>query len=87
VLTIGVMFSQRTIAGTVAARELMFSGTLVHTSGAQFVWEFKAVNGTTSIMIAADQIRLGAVTAMTKVTIQMSGGETKGVQALFGVSF
>lgn len=87
VLIVGLTFSQRTINGTVASRELTFSGTLIHRGGTEFVWELKAANGTTTIGIAADQIQLGAVTASTKVNIVMSGGGTQAVQALFGVSF
>lgn len=87
VLTIGLLFSQRTIGGTVASKELMFTGTLVHRGGTTFMWELKAGTSSTSITIAADQIQLGAVTASTKVTLKTSGGETKAVQALFGISF
>jgi hypothetical protein len=87
VLTIGLLFSQRTIGGTVASKELMFTGTLVHRGGTTFMWELKAGTGSTAITIAADHVQLGAVAASTKVTLQTSGGETKAVQALFGISF
>jgi hypothetical protein len=87
VLTIGLLFSQRTIGGTVASKELMFTGTLVHRGGTTFMWELKAGTGSTAITIAADHIQLSAVTASTQVTLQTSGGETKAVQALFGMSF
>jgi hypothetical protein len=87
VLIVGLTFAQRAINGTVASRELTFSGKLVHKGGAEFVWELKAANGTTAIGIGLDQIQLGAVTIGTKVNLVMSGGETKAVQALFGVSF
>lgn len=87
VLVLGVAFSQRTIAGTVAARELMFTGKLVNPSGMLFVWELKAAGGSTSISIAADQITLGQVTATTKVKIDTSNGQTQAVTAMFGVSF
>jgi hypothetical protein len=87
VLTVGLAFAQRTINGTVASRELMFTGKLVHKGGTEFIWELKSANGLTSISIAATQIKLGAVTASTQVTIKMKGGETKGVRAMFGVSF
>lgn len=87
VLTMGVTFSQRTINGTMASRELMFTGTLVHKGGTEFTWELEMANGSTTITVAADQIMLGAVTATTKVTIKMTSGEVKAVRALFGVSF
>jgi hypothetical protein len=87
VLTIGLQFAQRTIGGTVASKELMFTGTLVHRGGTTFTWEFKAGDGSTAITIAADHIQLGTVTASTQVTLRTSGGDTKAVQALFGVSF
>ena len=87
VLTIGVQFSQRTITGLAATRELMFSGSLVNPSGAQIVWELKAANGSTSIRIAADHIRLGAANISGGLNMTMSNGQTNSVQALFGVSF
>jgi hypothetical protein len=87
VLTVGLAFSQRTINGTIASRELMFTGKLVHKGGAEFTWELKAANGSTTITIAANQIKLGAVTASTMITLKMKGGELKGVRAMFGVSF
>jgi len=48
------------------------------------VWK-KAISS--AIAIAADQIRLGPVTGSTVIRLVTSGGETKAVQALFGVSF
>jgi len=87
VLTIGIAYSQRTITGTVASRELMLTGKLVHNGGAEFTWELKIASGTTTIAIGANQIKLGSVTANTAVTLKMQGGEVKAVQALFGVSF
>jgi len=87
VLTIGLSFSQRTINGTVASREVTFTGKLVHKGGTEFSWELKAANGSTSIAIAASQIKLGSVTASTQVQVSMKGGEMKAVRAMFGVSF
>ncbi len=88
VLTIGVTYSQRTINGTMASRELMFTGKLVHKGGTEFFWELKMANGLTAISIAADHIKLGDnATGTAKVTIKMKGGEVKAVQALFGISF
>ncbi len=87
VLTIGLQFAQRTIGGTVASKQLMFNGKLVHHGGTTFTWELTAGTGSTSIAIGADQIRLGAVTASTMVKLETSAGETKAVQALFGISF
>lgn len=87
VLTIGLAFSQRAINGTVAARELTFTGKLVHKGGTQFAWELKAANGSTSIAIAASQIKLGQATASSVMTLKMRNGETQAVKVLFGVSF
>lgn len=87
VLTIGIAYSQRTISGTVASRELILTGKLVHMGGAEFTWELKMAAGTTTIAIGASQIKLGNVTAGSAVTLKMKGGEVKAVRALFGVSF
>jgi len=87
VLTIGIAYSQRTIGGTVASRELMFTGKLVHKGGAEFTWELKMEAATTTIAIGASQIKLGSVTASSAVKLKMKGGEVKAVRALFGVSF
>ena len=87
VLTVGLAFSQRTINGTVALRTLIFTGKLVHKGGTEFSWELQMANGSTTIAIAAKDIRLGAVTGSTVVTLEMQGGQIKAVRALFGVSF
>jgi uncharacterized protein YndB with AHSA1/START domain len=87
VLTIGLQFTQRTINGTKASKELTFSGKLVHHGGAEFTWELKAGTGSTTIAIAADQIRLGGVAVSGDIAVDISGGGPKAVKAMFGVSF
>jgi hypothetical protein len=87
VLTIGLAFNQRTINGTVATREIVFTGKLVHKGGTQFAWELKGLNGSMTIGVAASDIRFGKFKADAAVTLKMQGGEVKAVRSLFGVSF
>jgi len=87
VLTLGFAFSQQTATGMPAARELTFQGSLVHKGGTTFEWALSVVGGSTTISVAADQIRLGPVTAQSAVKITMQNGQVQAVQALLGVSF
>lgn len=86
-LVVGLSFSQRTISGTMATRDITFTGKLVHKGGTEFSWELKAGINSTTITIAADHIRLGAVTGSTLVTLKMKDGKVSGVRALLGVTF
>lgn len=87
VLTIGFSFQQQTVAGTTTSRALTFTGSLVHKGGTTFDWELVLAGGKTTISIAADQIRLGPVTASSAVTVTLQGGDVRAVQALLGFSF
>jgi hypothetical protein len=87
VLTVGVQFSQRTINGAVAARELTFAGKLVQTSGTTFAWQLRAGNGSTEISISASEVRLGTVGLSADLNVVMADGSTQSVRGMFGVSF
>jgi hypothetical protein len=86
-LTLAFGFRQQTAAGTVAVRELTFGGQLQQKGGTAFTWELAMGGGVTNIAIAANQIRLGPVTADTKVKVAIQGGSVQGVQMLLGLSF
>jgi hypothetical protein len=83
-LVLGFSFSQQTMTGTGAVREFVFSGELQHTDSLSFAWAVAGGGGATSISIAASNLRLGAVTADTQVTVKLRDGSIQAVQAFVG---
>jgi len=87
VLTLTFAFRQQTIAGSSTLRELMFAGELQHNGGPSFAWILSIANGTTTIALAATDLKLGSATADSKVVVRLKGGEVRSVDAMFGFSF
>lgn len=87
VLTVAFGFKQKTMATIPTTRELTFSGSLVETSGATFVWSFQMGSGKTEIMLGASDVMLGPVKVDSKVVITRQNGQTAAVTALLGFSF
>jgi hypothetical protein len=87
VLMLTFAFKQQTIAGSKTTRELTFAGQLQHNGGVSFAWVLAIANGTTTIALAATDLKLGSVTGDTKVVVRLQGGEVKSVDAMFGFSF
>jgi hypothetical protein len=87
VLMLTFAFRQQTIAGSSTVRELTFAGELQHNGGVDFAWVLSVANGTTTIALAATDLKLGSVTGDTKVVVRLKGGEVKSVDAMFGFSF
>jgi hypothetical protein len=87
VLMLTFAFQQQTIAGSGTARELSFAGEVQHNGGVNFAWILSIANSTTTIALAATDLKLGAVTGDTKVVVRLQGGEVRSVDAMFGFSF
>jgi len=66
---------------------LMFAGELQHNGGPSFAWILSIANGTTTIALAATDLKLGSATADSKVVVRLKGGEVRSVDAMFGFSF
>jgi hypothetical protein len=87
VLMLTFAFKQQTIAGSSTLRELTFAGEVQHDGGVSFAWVLSIANGTTTIALAATDLKLGKATGDSKVVVKLKGGEVKSVDAMFGFSF
>ncbi len=85
-LQIGFAFSQKREGETVETRAL-FNGSLEFKNG-RIQWAFEQAATTTTISIAASDIRLGEATTFDwRVLLRAENGQIQQVTALFGISF
>lgn len=87
VLMLTFAFRQQTIAGSSTMRELTFAGEVQHTGGVSFAWVLAIANNTTTIALAATDLKLGNVTGDSKVVVRLQSGQVRSVDAMFGFSF
>jgi hypothetical protein len=87
VLMLTFAFKQQTIAGSSTVRELTFAGEVQHAGGASFAWVLAIANNTTTIALAATDLKLGNATGDSKVVVRLQGGQVRSVDAMFGFSF
>jgi hypothetical protein len=85
-LILGFVYNQQTMTGTGTVREFAITGQLQHKGGTAFAWAVKMGGGTTTIALAASNLKLGAVTADTSVTLKMKDGSVQSVQVFVGLT-